>query len=124
MARVFLDANYFIDIIENRRQISWENFVSHSLYLSPLSVHILAYLYKYLMPDYKLKKTVDQYLIFVPMNELVVQNALLGPTGDFEDNVQLHSCASAECDIFLTSDRKLLKLKFFGKTKIIQNLIN
>lgn len=124
MARAFLDANYFIDIVEHRRQISWENFVSHSLYLSPLSVHILAYLYKYLMPDYKLEKTVDQYLIFVPMNELIVQNALLGPTSDLEDNIQLHSAANAECDVFLTNDKRLLNLKFFGKAKIIQEFIS
>lgn len=44
--------------------------------------------------------------------------ALEGPTVDFEDNTQLHSAAEAECDYFLTNDEKLLKMKFFGKTRL------
>ncbi len=122
MARVFFDANYFVDIVENRKKISWEDFVGHNLYISPLSVHILAYLYKYIMPRADLQDTLDEYVIFVPLDEALVQNALLGPTGDFEDNVQLHSAANAECDIFLTSDKKLLNLRFFGKTKVLESL--
>lgn len=118
MAKVFLDTNYFIDIVEHRKQISWQNFTNHSIYLSPLSVHILAYLYKYSMPDYKLKDKLDEYVTFVPITELIVHDALLGPTADFEDNVQLHSAAQADCDLFLTGDKKLLEMKFFGKAKI------
>lgn len=42
-----------------------------------------------------------------------------GPTKDLEDNIQLHSAAEAESDIFLTADKKLVDMKFFGKTQII-----
>lgn len=41
---------------------------------------------------------------------------------NLEDNIQLHSAAEAECDFFLTSDDKLLKIKFFGKTEIKSGL--
>lgn len=47
---------------------------------------------------------------------------LSGPTVDFEDNVQLHSAAEAECEIFLTEDKKLLKLGFFGKTHVVSQI--
>ena len=51
--------------------------------------------------------------------EKISVQSLSGPTNDFEDNVQLHSAADAECDIFLTNDKDLLEMKFFGKTQII-----
>lgn len=54
----------------------------------------------------------------IPFSEDVLKKSLNGPTSDFEDNVQLHSAAEAECDYFLTNDEKLLKMKFFGKTEI------
>ena len=122
MAKVFFDANYFVDIVEHGKNIAWVDFGGHKIYISTLSVHILAYLYKYIMPRADVENTLDEYVIFVPMNETIVQNALAGPTVDFEDNVQLHSAADAECDIFLTNDRGLLKLSFFGKTRIIPQL--
>ena len=37
---------------------------------------------------------------------------------DFEDNVQLHCAAQANCDFFLTRDEKMLKLGFFGKVRL------
>lgn len=74
------------------------------------------------MPNHKLKERVSEYLILIPFTELIAQSALLGPVADFEDNVQLHSAASADCDFFLTSDKKLLDMKFFGKARIIQEL--
>ena len=52
------------------------------------------------------------------MNEKIVDAALTGPTVDFEDNVQLHSAAEEDCNLFLTSDKKILAMKFFGKVKI------
>lgn len=44
------------------------------------------------------------------------------PTSDLEDNIQLHSAAEADCDYFLTSDKKLLAMIYFGKTKIVSTL--
>lgn len=51
----------------------------------------------------------------VPLTEHILNKALEGPTNDLEDNIQLHSAAEAQCDIFLTNDKKLLNLKYFGK---------
>lgn len=54
----------------------------------------------------------------IPFDSAIAEKALVGPTSDFEDNVQLHSAAEAECDIFLTEDKKLSDMKFFGKVRI------
>ena len=54
--------------------------------------------------------------------EETMERALVGPTDDFEDNVQLHSAAEADCDYFLTLDKKLLSMKYFGKMVICDKL--
>lgn len=59
---------------------------------------------------------------FVDFSEKILERALNNPTTDLEDNIQLHSAADAECDLFLTSDKLILNLKFFGKTQIIKDL--
>ena len=56
MARVFLDANVVIDIIEERKEWPLEDFKEYKVFASPLSVHILIYLYKYKIPEIKLDK--------------------------------------------------------------------
>lgn len=117
MAKVFLDANIFIDLVENRKPIDRKLLYTHSIYLSPVSVHILTYLYKYRIPDKRLAN-IDRFFKVIPFNVDITIEALGGPTADFEDNVQLHSAAQAEADFFLTNDDKLLKMKFFGKTEI------
>lgn len=117
MARVFLDANILIDLVEERPNISQEDIRKHKLFISPLSVHILAYTYKYRMLEKRLKD-IEKHFSIVSLDETITVKAIAGPTTDFEDNVQLHSAANADCDIFLTSDKKLLNLKFFGKPQI------
>lgn len=121
MAKIFLDANIFIDIVEKRRKIDKTQFLNHNLFITPLSIHLLTYLYKYKIPA-KALKGINQRFSFVPFDGNLTLKALTGPTLDFEDNVQLHSAAEAECDLFLTEDRKLLNLKFFGKTRIVNTL--
>lgn len=121
MANVFIDANIFIDWVEDRRDIQIESLGKHALFISPLSIHILTYLYKYKMPSVELSKYED-YLRIVPLDKNITYKALTGPTKDFEDNVQLHSAVTAECDYFLTSDEELLKTKFFGKAQIVNEL--
>ena len=120
MARVYLDANFLIDTAKKRRPFNIASLKSHDLYISPLSLHILIYIAKYKIPDPELNR-LKEYFYLVDFNEELVNKALLGPTNDFEDNVQLHSAAEAECDLFLTNDAKLLNLRFFGKTKIAPN---
>ena len=117
MAKIFLDTNVFIDYIEQRKPIDMEVFEGHEILISPLSVHILIYVRKHKIPHTKLNQLIENFSL-ISFNVLISQKSLQGPTKDFEDNVQLHSAAEAECDYFLTSDKKLLSMKFFGRTKI------
>lgn len=48
--------------------------------------------------------------------------SLLGPTEDFEDNIQLNSAVVDDCDFFLTDDKKLLKFKVYKKVKIVKEI--
>lgn len=117
MARVFLDANILIDIVEKRKDLSISDFKGHEVYISPLSIHISFYVKKKKIPFPRLIYILSDINI-VPLSVKITENALLGPTTDFEDNVQLHSGTEAECELFLTNDKKLLDMKFFGKTQI------
>jgi len=121
--RIFLDTNKVIDIFEPRgkKQLTPEIFDSTEVYISPLSIHILCYVGKYKIPSKKLEGIEDNYN-FVDLDEQTLALALAGPTNDLEDNIQLHSAARAECNLFLTDDKELLKMKFFGKVKI-QSLV-
>jgi len=123
MAKVFLDANYLIDLLENRQKFRVDDLGDHDILISILSVHIYTYISKLKIPDKQLSEAVDKFTI-VEFTRNVCYKALEGPTSDFEDNVQLHSAASAEADLFLTNDKRLLGIKFFGKTKILRELIN
>jgi len=117
MVRVFLDTNFYIDITKRAKE-KWESIRGNVLFISPLSTHILFYARKLKVPDQEVNELQKQFGI-VPLNKYILDKALEGPTKDFEDNIQLHSAAEADCDIFLTSDIKLLKMKFFGKVQII-----
>jgi predicted nucleic acid-binding protein len=121
MAKVFLDTNVLIDIVEKRKETSIDAFHNHELILSPLSVHILFYVTKNHVPQEKIQQIVE-LLSIVPFSSSILETSLLGPTNDFEDNVQLHSAAASECDVFLTEDKKILDMKFFGKVKITSKL--
>ncbi|MEK7581657.1 MAG: type II toxin-antitoxin system VapC family toxin [Patescibacteria group bacterium] len=122
MAKVFLDVNYFIDAIVRKpeKQIL-ETLENHTSVISALSIHIYCYTQKIKIPNNKIIAQRELFQV-IEMSENILDSALLGPTTDFEDNVQLHSAAEAECDIFLTNDKKLLALKFFGKTRICTNI--
>lgn len=120
MAKVFLDANIFIDLVENRGEISSDELNGHDVFISPLSVHILMYITKSKIPYKKLNEAIKDFSI-IDFDQSICYKSLDGPTNDFEDNMQLHSAAQAECDLFLTSDVKLLNLRFFGKTRIAPN---
>ncbi len=117
MARVFLDTNIYIDVTIRARE-RWEKLSSNLLFISPLSTHILFYARKLKVPEEDINELQEQFGI-VSLSEFILSKALQGPTIDLEDNIQLHSAAEADCDIFLTSDSKLLDMKFFGKTQII-----
>lgn len=120
MARVFLDTNLYIDVIKRAKE-KLESLRSHLLFISPLSTHILFYVYKSKVPDQEINDMQEQ-LGIVPLTKYILNKALEGPTAGLEDNIQLHSAAEAECDFFLTSDKKLLNMKFFGKTQVVKNI--
>lgn len=116
MARVFLDANFYIDATK-RAKWKWENLSDNLLFISPLSTHILFYARKLKVPDHEVNEIQEQ-LGIVALTEDILNEALDGPTNDLEDNIQLHSAVEANCDFFLTEDKKLLALKFFGKMRV------
>jgi predicted nucleic acid-binding protein len=89
----------------------------YDLYISVLTIHISSYITKRKVPDENMKLLLESFEV-VPVTERITYKALEGPTSDFEDNVQLHSAAEADAEVFLTEDKELLKLKFFGKTEI------
>jgi len=119
MAKIFLDTNIFIDIFDRRKEIV-NDLKGHSLYISPLSIHIFYYSYRLKIPNNVSKK----FKAFnqVTLTKDLTYKALEGPTSDLEDNIQLHSAAEADCKYFLTNDKKMLKMKFFGKCKITNKL--
>ncbi len=121
MARVFLDTNVFIDLVEKRTQITLDQLDSHALFISPLSVHILMYVTKRKIPYRRLNNIIGSFFL-VTFDKNISNQSLINPTEDFEDNVQLNSATIADCDIFLTSDEKLLKMKFFGKVQILSEV--
>lgn len=121
MARVFLDANILIDLIEKRGTISPDQLKPHNLFVSTLSAHILMYITKRKVPDSKIMETLND-LSLVDFNHSVCRKSLTGPTSDFEDNVQLHCASNVDSDLFLTGDKQILAMKFFGKTRILANL--
>lgn len=116
MARVFLDANFYIDLTK-RAKSKWKSLGDNLLFISPLSTHVLFYARKLKVPEQDVNKIQEEFGI-VPLTEEILYKALQGPTVDLEDNIQLHSAVEADCDFFLTEDKKLLKLKFFGKVRV------
>lgn len=122
MARIFLDTNIFIDAIHRvpEKQIL-ERLEGHILFTSTLSFHVYCYAFKIKIPNEEVALQKEKFQIF-DFSKDILNKALEGPTNDLEDNIQLHSAAEADCDIFLTADARLLKLKYFGKTAIKSSL--
>lgn len=116
MAKVFLDTNVFIDAIHRKPEIL-DNLMGCALSISPLSIHIYCYSFKKKVPVTMLQSQIRLFEI-VDLNTKIVDISTEGPTGDMEDNIQLHSAAEANCDIFLTNDKILLKMGYFGRVKI------
>ncbi len=123
MANIFVDTNYFINLYTKRVPIltPLSELEKHDLFVSTLSYHIFAYTQKIKIPNTVLIDSLEKFNL-IALTEQILLKALENPTIDLEDNIQLHSAAEADCDYFLTNDEKLLKMKFFGKTKITESL--
>ena len=120
MAKIFLDTNILIDLYDRNPKIA-KLISGHTNYISPLSCHILCYVNKVNIPSPKLSILLSG-LSIVELTRKIVSRAIEGPTDDIEDNIQLHSAADSSCDYFLTNDKLLLKMKFFGQLKILDTL--
>ena len=121
MVNLYIDSNYLFDITE--RNISKRNVLNgNGVFVSPLSYHIFFYTYKYKVPQKQINDHKDEFY-FVDLKKEILSKALVGPTHDLEDNIQLNSAAEVGADYFLTSDKKLLKLGYFGKTKIVDSIL-
>lgn len=121
MAKVFIDVNYFIGLVNRVPEVETKILNNHNAYISTLTCHILFYVNKIKVPELRINSFIDDFNL-VDLSSEVLSRAKLGPTPDLEDNIQLHSAAEVGCDFFLTFDKEILKLKFFGKTKIAQEI--
>lgn len=120
MAKIYLDTNIFIDLL--RRDPSIRNQLdSHEVMVSPLSFHILCYAAKIKLPDGAIDQAIKG-LHIVNLTKQTLKRSASGPTKDMEDNIQLHSAASVDCDYFFTNDKELLKMKYFGKMQIVSSM--
>ena len=108
MAKIFLDTNIFINLVEKKGS-HHQNLKNHKLFISTLSFHILMYVTKQKVPYQRMIDAINQFQL-VPFDQSITYRALYNPTEDFEDNVQLQSAAEANCNLFLTEDRKLLNI--------------
>lgn len=120
MAKVFLDTNYFIDIIE-RDKSKRSLLANNEVLVSPLSYHIYSYIAKKKIPNQLLTNSLRD-LTFVDLTGEILTKGLYNPTFDLEDNIQLHSASVSHCDYFLTNDKALLKMKYFGQVEIVDRL--
>lgn len=120
MAKVFLDTNYLLDLfMRHTRKLS--DTGANNLFFSPLSLPTISYIHKLKMPNILLQNILND-LFIINLTDTILKKSLNGPTPDIEDNIQLHSAAISHCDYFLTSDKKLLKMKYFGNVEIIAQL--
>ena len=122
MARVFLDANFVIETVGLRKsQTEGMKLEGNDVFVAALTIHIMCYAFKIKVPDKRITKFANQTHV-VNLSEKIVELSLLGPTSDFEDNVQLHSANSSKADFFVTNDEELLDMGIFGKTKIVNKI--
>lgn len=119
--KLFLDANVFIDIIDGRTDWDISLFDKKSVCVSVLSLHIACYTLRYAMPFLQLHDLVED-LEFVSLSQEDAFKALKGPTADYEDNLQLHTAIAAGADRFITRDKKLLDLGYFGALEITDQI--
>ncbi len=118
--KIFLDTNWLIDIF-TRDTTKIQTLKDHQVFISPLSVHIMFYVYNLKVPQPHFQE-IFKTLNIVALTPEILEKALLGPTKDLEDNIQLQSAVSAGCNFFLTGDKNLLKLGVFGSTEIKEKI--
>lgn len=121
MEKVFLDTNVFIDFVEKRDGKLLNQLSSNQLFLSAYSIPVWFYVYKHSVPNPNAEKLFNTFNMVATTSD-VISRSLIGPTNDLEDNIQLHSASDCGCEAFLTKDKDLLKLGYFGKVRICDSL--
>ncbi|PJA38090.1 hypothetical protein CO180_04345 [candidate division WWE3 bacterium CG_4_9_14_3_um_filter_41_6] len=119
--RIFLDANAFIDILEDREGVKAKDLVGNVLFISVLTLHIYVYSYKITIPSDTVSLLKSQFT-YVDVTSSISEKSMTGPTSDFEDNIQLHSAIESKADLFITRDKKLLSLGYFGACRIVDSV--
>lgn len=118
MARVFLDTNYFIGLANLAPNVEADVLDEHEGFISTLSCHIMFYVNKIKVPNRAMNSFIDEFNL-VELDQAILTKALESPTTDLEDNIQLQSAGACHADYFLTHDQELLKMKYFGPTRIV-----
>ena len=118
MAQIFLDANCLIDVFGRRDETLATLLDPHQLSISALSLHIFAYVEKLHMPA-PLIPQISSLVRVVNLTRTIINHSSRGPTSDFEDNIQLHSAKTIDCQYFLTRDNLLLKMKQWQGVSLI-----
>ena len=121
MAKVFLDTNYFIGLANRVPEVETDILHKHQGFVSILSCHILFYINKEEVPNEKVNSFINDFNL-INLDTSILKKSLVGPTKDLEDNIQLYSAVESECQYFLTFDKELLKMKYFGKMEIVDTL--
>ena len=121
MAKIFLDTNAFIDIVEKRDRELLDQLSSNQLFLAAYSIPVWFYVYKHSVPNPNTEKLFKTFNV-VDTTSDIISRSLVGPTKDLEDNIQLHSASDSGCEVFLTKDKDLLKLGYFGKVRVCESL--
>lgn len=118
MAKYFIDTNFFMRSYEGLFLDSLSKIANHELYISALTVHITCYVHAISLPNTAFTEHLS-YFTLLPMTNSAVVASLAGPTPDYEDNLQLVTAAQNHIPVFVTLDKKLLKLQKHLNTAII-----
>lgn len=113
IGKIFVDANIILEIILRRDHFNEAvNFIKNnagSLYISPLTVHLVMYFGLQVSSVSALRALLSDYFI-LPLNSTDVLWAFDNlQKNDFEDAMQLACAVSSECDSFITFDKSLIK---------------
>ena len=121
MVKIFLDANVFYDLMEKRNKWDFGSLHEDILLVSVESVSIWLYIAKHKMPRESYVELFNQFN-FLSFTDSIARKAFLGPTNDYEDNIQLHTAVESDADVFVTKDKNLLKMAIYGKVRIVDHL--
>ena len=109
--RLFIDTNILVDFFSGRRRdgmaekiIRIGNTDVYEACTSILSAANVVYLKKYYNDDFK-ASDVSSVVKILPLSDEEWRDSCLGPTMDFEDNLQISCAINNECAAIITRDK-------------------